>query len=118
MLDLRLFRIRSFSAASASMFFVGIAYGAALFLLVIFLVDVLGYTELRAAICVTPLPAVGLVLAPFVGRMLDKAGPRFLAALGGLFFVASFLLLSQLNATSTYWDVTWRVLLALIHISE
>jgi len=110
MLDLSLFRIRSFSAASASMFFVGIAYGAALLLLVIFLVDVLGYTELRAAVCVTPMPAVGLVMAPFVGRMLDRIGPRFLAALGGLFFVASLLLLSQLNATSTYWDVTWRFL--------
>lgn len=110
MLDLRLFRLRSFWTASSSMFFVGTAFGGALFLLIIFLIDVLGYSELRAAVAVTPMPAVGLMLAPVVGRLLDRVGPRLLAALGGMFFVVALILLSRLGVGASAADVTWRIL--------
>ena len=50
MFDLRLMRIRSFTAANTAMLFIGTSMGGAIFLLVIFLVDVLGYTELKAAV--------------------------------------------------------------------
>jgi len=111
MLNLRLFGIRSFSAATASMFFIGTAVGGALFLLVIFMIDVLGYTELRAAISVTPMPAVGLVIAPFVGKMLDKIGPSVLAAIGGVMFAVSLFLVAQLGADATLGDIAWRIVI-------
>ena len=111
MLDLRLFRIRPFTAANASMLLVGTAMGGAIFLLVIFMVTVMGYSELRAALSITPLPLTALALAPFVGRRVDKVGPRGAAALGGLFFAAGLVALAFLDASATTGDVVWRVML-------
>ncbi len=111
MLNLRLFRIRSFVSATGSMFFIGTAVGGAIFLIVIYMVNVLGYTELRAALAVTPMPAVGLVLGPFLGKLLEKIGPAILAAIGGLLFAASLVLLAQLNGESSLGDVSWRIVI-------
>jgi MFS family permease len=93
------------------MLLVGTAMGGAIFLLVIFMVSVMGYSELRAALSITPLPLTVLVLAPFVGRRVDKAGPRGAAAVGGLFFTAGLVALALLDASATTGDVIWRVML-------
>jgi EmrB/QacA subfamily drug resistance transporter len=111
MLNLRLFRIRSFVSATGSMFFIGTAVGGAIFLIVIYMVNVLGYSELRAALAVTPMPAVGLVLGPFLGKMLERVGPAILAAIGGLLFAVSLVLLAQLTGESTLGDVSWRIVI-------
>ena len=111
MFDLRLLRIRSFLAANTAMLFIGTAMGGALFLLVIYLVSVLGYSELKAAVAITPMPLTGLFVAPNVGRLVDRIGPRIPAALGTAFFAVGMYLLSRLGATSTVWDATWRVVL-------
>ena len=76
MFDFRLLRIRSFTAANTAMFFIGAALGGSMFLLVLFLVNVLGYSELKAAIAITPMPLTGLIVAPNVGRLVDRIGPR------------------------------------------
>lgn len=110
MFDVRLLRIRSFTAANTAMLLVGTAMGGALFLLVIYLVSVLGYSELRAAIAITPMPATALVLAPNVGRLVDRIGPRFPAAVGAVSFGVGMILLAQLGATSILWDTIWRVI--------
>jgi EmrB/QacA subfamily drug resistance transporter len=111
MFDFRLLRIRSFTAANTAMMFVGATMGGGMFLLVIFLVSVLGYSELHAAIAITPMPLTALVLAPNIGRLTDKVGPRFLAAFGATCFGIGMLLLAGLNADSTLWDTTWRVII-------
>ena len=111
MLNLGLFRIRSFSSATGSMFLIGTAVGGALFLIVLFMVNVLGYTELRAALAVTPMPAVGLVLGPFLGKLLEKVGPAILAAIGGVLFAVSLVLLAQLGADAKLLDVAWRIVI-------
>ena len=111
MFDFRLLRIRSFTAANTAMMFIGAALGGAMFLLIIFLVNVLGYSELKAAIAVTPMPLTGLIVAPNVGRLVDRIGPRIPAVIGALFFFAGLALLAQLGGESTLWDVTWRVVL-------
>jgi len=109
MFDFGLLRIRPFAAANTAMMFIGAAMGGALFLLVIFLVIVLGYSELQAALAITPMPLTALILAPNIGRLTDRVGPRFLAAIGATFFGIGLLLLSGLGAQSSLWDATWRV---------
>ena len=109
MFDFRLLRIRSFTAANSGMFLIGAALGGAMFLLVIFLVSVLGYSELEAALAITPMPVTGLIVAPNVGRLVDRIGPRVPAVVGSLFFFAGLVLLAQLDGSSTVWDATWRV---------
>ncbi len=109
MFDFRLLRIRSFTAANAALMCVGASMGGAFFLLPIFLISVLGYSELKAALAITPAPLVGLVLGPIAGRLTDRIGPRLPAAVGTASFGVGMLLLSQLDAQSTAASVAWRV---------
>ncbi len=74
MFDFRLLRIRSFTATNTAMFFIGAAIGASMFLLVVFLVNVLGYTELEAAVAVTPMPLTALMIAPLWGAWWTASG--------------------------------------------
>jgi EmrB/QacA subfamily drug resistance transporter len=110
MFDFRLLRIRSFTAANSSMLAFGTAMGGAMLLLVIFLVNVLGYSELRAALALTVMPVAALIIAPNSGRLVDRIGPRFPAAIGAASMGVGLLLLSQMNATTTLSDVMWRVI--------
>jgi EmrB/QacA subfamily drug resistance transporter len=109
MFDFRLLRIRSFTAANTTMMLVGATMGGALFLLPIFLISVLGYSEIKAALAITPMPLTGLVIGPFVGRLTDRIGPRLLATIGTAFFGVGMLLLAQLDGQSTALSVGWRV---------
>ncbi len=101
MFDFRLLRIRSFTAANSAMFFIGAAMGGAMFLLILFLVNVLGYSELKAAIAITPMPLTGLIVAPNVGRLVDRIGPRMPASSARCFFFVGLVLLAQLGGEST-----------------
>jgi EmrB/QacA subfamily drug resistance transporter len=109
MFDFRLLRIRSFTAANTTMLLVGATLGGGLFLLPIFLVSVLGYSEFQAALAITPMPFLGLILAPNIGRLVDRIGPRLPAAIGCAFFGVGMILLAQLGGESTVLSVGWRV---------
>jgi EmrB/QacA subfamily drug resistance transporter len=111
MLNLRLFRIRSFVSATGAMFFIGTAVGGAIFLIVIYMVNVLGYSELKAAMGVTPMPAVGLILGPVIGKFMNKIGPSILAAVGGVLFAIGLFLMAQLGADSSIADIAWRIVI-------
>lgn len=110
MFDFRLLRIRSFTAANTTMMLIGATMGGALFLLPIFLISVLGYSELEAAIAITPMPLTALVLGPLVGRLTDRIGPRLPAAIGTIAFGIGMLLLARLDGESTALSVGWRVI--------
>ena len=109
MFDFKLLRVRSFTAANTAILGLGTAMGGALLLLVIFMVDVLGYSELRAALAITAMPAVALVLSPISGRLVDRIGPRIPAALGVGFFAVGLILLAQLGGDARLIDIIWRI---------
>jgi EmrB/QacA subfamily drug resistance transporter len=111
MLNLHLFRIRSFWSATGAMFFVGTAVGGALFLIVLFMVNVLGYSELQAAVAITPMPLVGLLVGPFLGKLLEMIGPAILSAVGGVLFATSLALIGSLSADATRGDIAWRLVI-------
>ena len=89
--------------------FIGLAMGGTFLMVVIFLVSVLGYTELRAALALTVMPIVALIVAPNAGRLNDRIGPRFPAAVGAACFGVGLILLAQLGGDTTLVDVMWRV---------
>ena len=49
-----------------------------LFVAVLMLTDLWGYSALEAALAITPVPAMGLLVAPLVGRFADRVPPRVL----------------------------------------
>jgi len=108
MFPVNLLRIRSFTAANTAVMFVGLAMGGTFLMLVLFLVSVLGYTELRSAVAMTIMPILALIVAPNAGRMNDRIGPRFPAAAGAACFAIGLALLAQLGGDTQLWDVMWR----------
>ena len=108
MLDLRLFKRRAFAAANVAVTTVDIAMMGAAFLLVIFVVGVLGWQELKAALAITPMPLAGFLLAPFSGRLVDRFGPRLLAVIGTLLSAFGLYLLGGIDLYTQAGDVAWR----------
>ncbi len=111
MFDFRLMRIRSFAAANTAQAGIGTAMGGAMLLLVIFMVTVMGYSELRAALVLTFMPATAMVVAPGVGRLIDRRGPRYPAAFGAGCFAVGLFLLAQMGASAHWYDIAWRVVI-------
>ncbi len=111
LLDLRTFRSRQFSSAMLAAVLLSGALMGAVLLLVIYMVSVLGYSEVKAAIAVTPLPATGAVLAPLSGRLVDRVSPWITALAGALCFGVGLLLMTQLSDASTWGDVAWRAVI-------
>jgi EmrB/QacA subfamily drug resistance transporter len=108
MFPVNLLRIRSFTAANTAVLFVGLAMGGTFLMLVIFLVSVLGFSELRAALAMTVMPVLALIVAPNAGRLNDRIGPRYPAAAGAACFAVGLALLAQLGGDTTLTDVLWR----------
>jgi EmrB/QacA subfamily drug resistance transporter len=111
MVDLRLFRSATFSGSWLTLLLVGFGMMGAIFLLVIFMVNVMGYSELRAAIAVTPIAATSLIVAPIAGRLCDRIGSRIPAMLAVVCLGLGLYLLSQLGADSKWADVAWRAVI-------
>src|SRR4029079_8404649 len=85
-IDLSLFRVRSFAVANAGMFAFSTAFYALLLCNVLFLTEVWGYSILEAGFAVTPGPLMAALTAPLAGQLSDRFGQRVVALPGALFF--------------------------------
>jgi EmrB/QacA subfamily drug resistance transporter len=92
MLTSALVRNRQFVGASIAFLLFGIGVMGQLFMAVLLLTNLWGYTALESALAITPVAAMGLLVAPVVGRFADRVPPRLigipalLAMAGGLFW--------------------------------
>jgi MFS transporter, DHA2 family, multidrug resistance protein len=105
--NLRVFRARTYSAGVFLMTVVGFVLYGSLVLLPIWMQTLLGYPSLQAGIALAPRGMGSFIGMPLVGSLLGRFDARkFLAA--GL-AVASFTLweFSRLNLNAGYWDFFW-----------
>jgi MFS family permease len=112
LVDLRMLRQRTFSAANATTLLFGIGFFGSLFLGIQYLTVVLGYSVLKAAIAITPFPVTIAVAAPISGRLSDRFGPRGVVPAGLFIFGLAMFFYSRLPAGATYPHVFWRLALA------
>jgi MFS family permease len=102
-IDLTLFRTRSFAVANAGMFVFSSAFYALLLAGVLFLTQVWDYSILEAGFAITPGPLMAAVAAPPGGRLSDRYGQRVVAVPGALLFAAGAGLLAlNMDATPDY----------------
>jgi EmrB/QacA subfamily drug resistance transporter len=90
--ELSLFRVRSFAVANAGLFVFAVGFYALLLCGVLFLTGVWHYSIVRAGVALTPGPLMAAVAAPIGGRLSDRFGQRLVAVPGGLVFGAGALL--------------------------
>jgi EmrB/QacA subfamily drug resistance transporter len=87
-IELGLFRARSFAVANVGIFAFSSAFYALLLANVLFLTEVWGYSILEAGFAVTPGPLMAALTAPIAGRLADRFGQRVVALPGALLFAA------------------------------
>src|SRR3954449_10515444 len=103
MLDLSLFRNRTFSGANASMLFVGLAMFGTFFYVSLYMQNVLGYSPVQAGASFLPMTVLIILIAPRAGALTDRVGSRWLVG-GGMSLLAVMLLYySQLGANESFW---------------
>jgi EmrB/QacA subfamily drug resistance transporter len=91
---------KQFRNANIGMLFFGAGALGSLLLLALVFVNLWGYTQLEAALAITPVPLMGLVVWPFVGRAADRRPPGELAKPGLIAMAIGMLIVSFLPATA------------------
>jgi len=97
MLDLSLFRNRTFTAAVVSAVCNYMGMYMVLFLLPFYLIQARGFTSAQAGLILTAQPVIMAVVAPISGTSSDRIGSRLPATLGMLIMAGGFVLLSSLR---------------------
>jgi EmrB/QacA subfamily drug resistance transporter len=83
LLELRLFRSVPFSAAIAMALWALCAFGAFLFVTILYLQDVRGLSALVAGLCLLPVGLLVVVLSPVTGRVVGGRGSRLPLVVSG-----------------------------------
>jgi EmrB/QacA subfamily drug resistance transporter len=111
MIDLRLFRIRAYSAGLASLVIAFTGLFTATFLMPFLLEEGSGYAPIVAGLLLTPIPIATSLVAPFSGALSDRIGPRVPASAGIAMLVVGLASLTLLSPGFAVPDLVWRLLL-------
>jgi DHA2 family lincomycin resistance protein-like MFS transporter len=114
LLDLRPFRSRTFTVSIVMILIsMGALFGT-IILLPIYLQHIMGLTTLETGLVLFP-GGLGMgLIAPLVGRIFDRVGPRPLVIPGSIIVAAALGLMTLLGASSPVWlAVAGHVLLSL-----
>src|SRR5262245_53544541 len=103
MLDLSLFRNRTFTGANAAMFCIGLAMLGTFFYVSLYMQNVLGYSPVEAGAAFLPLTLLLSLVAPRAGRLSDRLGSRALITVGMTLLAIMLGYFSRLGAHASFW---------------
>jgi EmrB/QacA subfamily drug resistance transporter len=103
LVPLSLFADRVFTAANICTFAIYAALSGTMFLLVLQLQYVAGYTPLEAGLATLPLTVLMLLLSSRAGAFGQRVGPRIPMTVGPLVSAAGLLLLLRVGADARFW---------------
>ncbi len=112
MVDLSLFRRRTFSAAAASALLNYVCVYTLLFLMPFYLLQARGMSPAQAGLLLTAQPLLMAAVAPISGTLSDRIGTRIPSVLGMGLFAVGLLLLSRLALDTTYLAVAGMLAVA------
>jgi DHA2 family multidrug resistance protein len=105
--NLRILGNISFASATALGGVLGLALTASLFLLPVFLQNLLGFNAMQSGLTLMPRSLAMAVLMPVAGRFYNRLGPRILVGSGLLIGGVAFYSMSKLTTSVGYWDLFW-----------
>ncbi len=111
MLDLSLFKNRTFAGANTVMLLVALAMFGVFFYISLYMQQVLGYSPVQAGAAFLPMTVLIILIAPQAGRVVDKVGARGLVAAGMLLLATSLFLFSRMGIHADFWTLLPAMLL-------
>jgi DHA2 family multidrug resistance protein len=105
--DLHVFRNRTYSTGVFLMTVLGFVLYGSLVLLPIMLQTLLGYPSLEAGIAMAPRGIGSFIGMPVMGLLIGRFDPRRMVAVGLLVGGATLLWLGALDLNAGYWDFFW-----------
>ena len=105
--DLRILKNVSFTSATSLGGVLGAGLYGSLFLLPLFLQNLMGYTAMLSGLALMPRSLAMGIIMPIGGRFYNRLGPRTLVGSGLLVSAFSFWELAHLNSTIGFWDIFW-----------
>jgi DHA2 family multidrug resistance protein len=106
-LDLQVFRDRSYAIGVLMMTTVGFVLYGSLVLLPIILQTLLGYPALQSGIAMAPRGIGSLIFMPIIGLIIGRVGARKIMATGIVLCACSLFWFGFLNLDAGYWDFFW-----------
>ena len=103
--DLRILKNLSLASGTALGGVLGMGLMGSLFLLPIFLQNLLGFTAMDSGMALMPRSLAMAVLMPVIGRVYNRIGPRILVGVGLLVSALSFWQLSHLTTSVGVRDI-------------
>ena len=117
MLDMSLFNNSVFSVSISARFAVFLGGSAIFFLMPFYLIQGLGYEARQAALLMVSGSVFMALLGPISGRLSDKVGTRWPAAVGNLSSAAAMFILSTLGTDSPAWHIVLGMALSGVGMS-
>lgn len=105
--DIRILGNIRFTAATFLGGIMGMGLSGVLFILPLFLQNLLGYTAMQSGLALMPRSLAMLVMMPIGGRMYNRLGPRLLVGSGLVLVAFGFWQLAHLTTDVGYWDLAW-----------
>jgi EmrB/QacA subfamily drug resistance transporter len=109
MLDFSFFKNARFSAASAAITLTFAAMFGSMFVFTQYLQFVLGYTPLQTGVRLLAFAIPMMIIAPLSARFVERFGTKLVVAAGMALTTAGLVLLSFVQADSSYADLAWRM---------
>ncbi len=106
-INLSLFRDRSFTSGCIVMFFVFFNLFGSIVLLPIFLQVLMGYTSFHAGLVLGPGGMAALFTMPVVGRLVTRVNPKKILATGIIICAGTTYAMSLFNLQTDFWTFVW-----------
>jgi MFS transporter, DHA2 family, multidrug resistance protein len=103
--DLRVLKNLPFASGTLLVGVLGLGQYAALFILPMFLQQLLGYPALDSGLLLLPRGLCMALVMPVAGRMYNRLGPRILIGAGLIVTAVSFWQLSTMSLSVGFWDL-------------
>jgi EmrB/QacA subfamily drug resistance transporter len=111
MLDLALFRNRTYVGANLVVLLVALAMFGVFFFMSLYMQNVLGFSAVETGAAFLPMTVLIILVAPQAGRLSDRWGSRGLMTAGMLLVAGQLLYFSMLGTEATFWTLLPGLLL-------